>query len=520
MTLVETSTKLPVIIVGAGPCGLIAAYAFQQYGIPFVIIERASRAKVCSNAGSGFELTPTAIEIMQNRMGIDVSKFLSEYEGMGMYSVKDATKFRHFLIPGYEGGAVNRAEMQNHMLEVLFPSPKDEEGILFCGSGLDSFQEERGEEGGHAKVVAKLTSGEEIIGCVLLACDGIHSRCRAIMHGGYDSTKDWETNSKIMEEKDPMHFCNTLCYWGKTPVPKGTDLEREFNKTQRADGRSDPCTTVMTLHPSWGVPVGIFLMPSKNGTMINWAACIRSEAPKVRDGPTDLTRRGGSMLTEAEKEKLFNVSSTKDNESIFRGVRSYPLLEKLFEMTPAKDITEAGLFDRENLDLPYSSEKKLAAILGGKLYPILHCSHYRRFLLKINFVNHSTETTDAAHPQTPFCGQGVNMAITDAYIYATSIAVALKNNKKSIQEAIAGCDTDKRRDEAKGIVKSARLYCNLFVSTNPVVTTLVWLYGKFASSTELTSQIVIMDASNKDYLEYLDGKICSPKEQEELREKS
>merc|ERR1712025_835816 len=72
----------------------------------------------------------------------------------------------------------------------------------------------------------------------------------------------------------------------------------------------------------------------------------------------------------------------------------------------ARDITEAGLFDRENLDLPFSSENNLVALLG-----------------------------DSSHSQTPLLGQGVNMAIADAYVYATNIAVAQKN-KTSPREAI------------------------------------------------------------------------------------
>lgn len=74
------------------------------------------------------------------------------------------------------------------------------------------------------------------------------------------------------------------------------------------------------------------------------------------------------MLTEQDKERLFAFGSHgSDSESVVRGVKKFPLLEQLIESTPAQDITEAGLYDRENLDLPYSSEKKLVALLGGKL---------------------------------------------------------------------------------------------------------------------------------------------------------
>merc|ERR1711933_444394 len=188
--------------------------------------------------------------------GIDISKFISYYEGMGIYTIK-GKKIRHSKIdPKNSGGSVNRSEMQNYLLKILFPSKQEEEGILFCGSGLDSYQEKE-EEG---IVVAKLASGKEITGCVLLACDGIHSRCRAILHGGYNSTKDWETNSKTMNAKDPLHFCNALVYWGKTPVSKGSDLEREFQKTQRAhDDDAKNCTSFFFAIPTSKAPAGFFV---------------------------------------------------------------------------------------------------------------------------------------------------------------------------------------------------------------------------------------------------------------------
>jgi hypothetical protein len=56
----------PVIIVGAGPCGLVAALTLKKADVPFVIYERASASKVCSNAGSGFDMAPTALKILED----------------------------------------------------------------------------------------------------------------------------------------------------------------------------------------------------------------------------------------------------------------------------------------------------------------------------------------------------------------------------------------------------------------------------------------------------------------------
>merc|ERR1712025_545945 len=225
-------------------------------------------------------------------------------------------------------------------------------------------------------------------------------------------------------------------------------------------------------------PAGFFIAPSKNGTMLNWAVTIYSDTQRrssANDGK-DLTRRGGGPLTEAEKKKIFDFSAAnhgKGSESLFRGVTDFPLLEMIFE--------------RSNLDLPFSSDKKLVALLG-----------------------------DAAHPQTPLLGQGVNTAITDAYVYATNIAVALKNKKKSLRDAIADCDTDRRRKSSKRVVKGARMMCNLTTSTNPFWTSLLYLYSRFAPKSEFMNQISNGDKSNRDYLKDLDCNHCSPKDQKLL----
>ena len=375
--------QLPVIIVGAGPCGLVAALALQKYGVPFVLIEKASRSKICSNAGSGFDLAPTAVEILKNRLGIDVSKIMSYYRGLGIMTI-EGKKIRHSSLPDYDGGSVNRSELQKYLLKMLFLSPSDEEGILFCGSGIESYQEDKADGG---KVVATLTnSGIQVSGCVLLACDGIHSRCRAVMYGGYDSNQDWETNVQTGKSKDPLHFCNAMIYWAKTPSPKGSDLEIEYAKIVQEDDKDNKVVNKDKVNedinlsyitmgmPTRKAPASIFVVPTENNTQLVWAITIQSENnqrnSKNNDGK-DLTRRGGGPLTDAEKEQLFDFTSHgKDSKSIVRGIKNFPLLKKLIEATPAKEITEAGLFDRENLDLPYSSESKLVALLGGKL---VHC---------------------------------------------------------------------------------------------------------------------------------------------------
>lgn len=476
---------------------MVAAYALQRYGVPFVILERATRSKICSNAGSGFELTPTSVEILRNRLGIEVNDFMSYYSDLGLMTMGGRI-IRHAKLPeDYAGGSVNRSEMQKYLLDLLFPSPADEEGRLLCGSGVASYREDR--ECG--VVTVTLESGREVEGCVLLACDGIRSRCRAVLHGG-----GGDKDNKDNKDKDPLHFCGAISYWGKTASPKGSDLRREFNamierpEPSAADDDDDDDDDFSRAFAVLGMSTrkcaaSFFVIPTQNYTVLNWAVTVGSETEartKANDGK-DLTRRGGGALTESEKRRIFDFSPTKkndDDDSVVRGAENFAFLRALIEATPAADITEAGLYDRENLDLPYTSESKLVALLG-----------------------------DSAHPQTPFMGQGVNMAIADAYVYATNIAVALrsKTKKKSLRRAVADSDAAFRRRDAKKVVVQARDFCRFSITRNPLLGGLLRLYARCASSRELVGQVVKTDKSNRRYLRHLDEKVLSVSEQEALR---
>jgi len=471
---------LPVIIVGAGPCGLIAALALQNYRVPFVIIEKASRSKICSNAGSGFELATTSVEILK-RLGIDVDKILSRYEGLALVDGTNGKLIRSSSL-NTRGGAVNRAQMQNYLLELLFPSSEDEDGVLLCGSGLETYEEDVGGE----KVVATLSSGQTVTGCLLLACDGIHSRVRAVMHGGYESTKDWKTNVRKSNELDPLHYCDSLVYWGKTPVEKGSKLEQEFQKTQGKDGNLTSFIFTLTTPK---IPSSVFVIPAQNATVLNWAITVNSKEKNKSDNNNgqDLTRRGGGPLTEAEKKRLFDFSTAPNPDSVVRGLTNFALLKEFIEQTPAKDITEAGLYDRENLDLPFASKNNLVVLLG-----------------------------DAAHPQTPVLGQGVNMAIADAYVYATNIALA-QRDQRAPREAISKSNTSDRHKGSKTTVKMARSMLALFTSQNLFVCWLSYLMTKFLPSSYFANSIDDGDKSNRDFLKFLDENCRSPKEQEVMK---
>ena len=78
-----SSSDLPVIIAGAGPCGLVAALSLKRSGVPFVIYDRASSTRLCSNAGSGIDMAPVAINILENELEVSpegINRAMRPYE--------------------------------------------------------------------------------------------------------------------------------------------------------------------------------------------------------------------------------------------------------------------------------------------------------------------------------------------------------------------------------------------------------------------------------------------------------
>ena len=111
------------------------------------------------------------------------------------------------------------------------------------------------------------------------------------------------------------------------------------------------------------------------------------------------------------------------------------------------------------------------------------------------------------------------MAICDAYVYATNIALARNNtenkdgNNPSLRQAMDKSDTNFRRRSAKKVIKEARWACIAAISSNWFVRNFMKLYAKHASTEEFMDQFARTDRSNREYLRYLDTTICSRQEQ-------
>ena len=125
----------PVIIAGAGPCGLVAALTLQQQNVPFIVYERASRAKLCANTGSGIDMAPTAVKILAEHLQLELSTAMRPYECMYIGALREkkttnqkTTKAKTNALVTYQFqdlplaqdfGFSNRAELQKALLAAL-----------------------------------------------------------------------------------------------------------------------------------------------------------------------------------------------------------------------------------------------------------------------------------------------------------------------------------------------------------------------------------------------------------------
>jgi len=313
---------------------------------------------------------------------------------------------------------------------------KNGTGELHFGVKVQGYKENENDQ----NVVVFLDDGTEIVGSVLLGCDGIHSIVR----------KNMIPPLLKKGEEDQLNFCNVSCWWGKTEIKNKSELQKLVENTQTY--REKEGDSLVWMMGSRKRPGTFFCVPTEMANVFTWVLCLHAESPPVKSS-NDLTRRGGFVLGDKEKRRLEEL------------VQNFaPLIKGIVRETPASAITNVGLFDRENLDLPYASGR--VALLG-----------------------------DAAHPQSPFMGQGCNMALVDAYVIATRLS------KQSVPDAIYAYNSKSRRQSVNKVIKAARSFGSLCVSNSHLTNWTMKLGAKYIPMSILVKELSVSgDKSNADFV--------------------
>lgn len=433
---------LPVVIAGAGPCGLVAALTFEKAGIPYIIYEKTTTERLCSNAGSGIDMAPTAIKILDDHLGLAEKDWMKPYDvmylcdmsgkkvalwNMPSLKLKKASERRSF-------GTANRSRLQHTLLDAL--KLKDEDGNikndddrLKCSSSVVGYQNI------DSFVRVELNDGTKVDASALLACDGIHSAIRKHMNKNVD---------------DSLNYCGQECWWGKTTVKPGSELDTELKRL--------PSSSLVVIGTN-KMP-GVFFSDEVAKNEHAWGYVLAKKTPPTANATNDLTRRGGSVLTAEEKKREID-EVTADRSKV---------LKLMMQEPSADEITRAGFFDRKNLDLSYIDGR--VALLG-----------------------------DSAHPQSPMMGQGANMAIVDGYVAATRLSAAMKGtNDLSVEQALVDYDCKLRRKENNRVIKKARKYGSFAASKNRFPCLAMKLSIKYLPPSMMVSEMMSGDESNKKFV--------------------
>ena len=417
------SSMLPVIIAGAGPCGLLCAVVLQKYNVPFHIVERVEQSRLTSDVGSGFDMAPTAVRIFEHLELPHWRERLTQYAGITMMRMSGdhVRSITTKELPGGDAYAAKRSTLQQILVEKLGDGLVSGDGTYQYGNnahfGVSVIGYDENEE--QNKVTVRLSNGMKLEGSALLACEGWKSATRQQMLGGTDS----------IGGGDPVNFCKIAMWWGKCEV--GPELLKLLEPTQQTDEQENEESSSFCWFVGDGGRPGNFVGAlTDDGRTFLWSAAQQCDVdPEQSD---DLTIRGG-VRGQAVKDELATLVNDQGRCELIR---------KIISATPAKSVTKVGLYDRENLDQRMVSPGGLVALLG-----------------------------DAGHPQTPFLGQGCNMALADAFAVCTRLGAGSGSNldHNSLRRALSCLDHPDRKAFAKATVSEARKIAILSTSTSTIM---------------------------------------------------
>ncbi|MCL6648886.1 MAG: FAD-dependent monooxygenase [Chloroflexi bacterium] len=170
---------LPVLVVGAGIGGLVAALALHHVGLPVAVFEQVSEL---SEVGAGLTMYPNATRALEYLgLGDALAAVAVIPEDGGVRHWQTGELLRHFPVGsqartryGAPQYFVHRADLQELLVGTLRARVP---GALHLDHAFLSYEEQGNQ------VVAHFANGATVAGRALIGCDGIHSRVRECLFG-------------------------------------------------------------------------------------------------------------------------------------------------------------------------------------------------------------------------------------------------------------------------------------------------------------------------------------------------
>jgi 2-polyprenyl-6-methoxyphenol hydroxylase-like FAD-dependent oxidoreductase len=201
-------TVARAVVAGAGPAGLAMATALRLAGAEVVLVERAPADRIVADVGSGYELTSTALDILDalgvdvRACGIELARFELRAIGGRRLQTLDLTSFPIW--------SVTRSDLQRALwrrLEALGCT-------LLTSTTIESIS---------PGPVVRLSSGAVIEADVVIGADGMRSSVRRL----------------LFDPREPRDL-GLAAWWGAAPTD-AADLGLERGQTLGIVGPGRSC---------------------------------------------------------------------------------------------------------------------------------------------------------------------------------------------------------------------------------------------------------------------------------------
>ncbi|GJJ10473.1 hypothetical protein Clacol_004699 [Clathrus columnatus] len=307
----SSNTSLPILIIGAGVAGSVLAISLRQKGYEVILFEKYNGP---APGGASLNLAPNGLKVLNNlglakllfsrgiAAPVEILSYRTHEKVLVNSDIPLAVK-EHF---GFPFAGVKRSVFLQYLLETV-----QAEGVdIRFGHALKDIDQ------GETSVLAKFENGQQVMGSILIGCDGLHSQTRITLFG-----------QEIPE------------YTGLTQTAGLTRVSHHHRKMQNIFGDN--------IHMiSYAVGKGQS-DDNNNDSLISWAI-----TRKEKEGRESWKTEDSDVL---RKELIGQLHCEWDN-----GV----LAEELVANAPA--ILKFGLYDRKELKTWY---KDRVVLIGDAAHP-------------------------------------------------------------------------------------------------------------------------------------------------------
>ena len=276
----ETQVRANVIVVGAGPGGLMAAYCLKAAGCKVTVIERCSLENVCGDVGGAYDISESTREVFHHiGLGEEFDALKGKMEGFTMVNAVSGELFKDAQFNGVFLAGLRRSELQ----KVLFKAVGED--CLVCGSPVSKVEQNEN------SVTVTLENDIQYTADFLIGADGIRSSVlKNLFPEEYEKT---------------LKFANCVSYWGFF------DYKEEYGDIMK------PGYGLSIQAPGSMIGGGVH----GDGKEAVWAALIKADEPKHSEtklSPEELKNEAIEIFQHYKPESVPKMMRNTDPEKIFK----------------------------------------------------------------------------------------------------------------------------------------------------------------------------------------------------------